>query len=181
MRQTAFSAERSVEALLYLCRHLDKPSLHEVLKLRYFADKEYLSRYGHFVSGDDYCAMQYGPVGSATYDLLKAAAGKINQYTPEAFVDAVQDALRVEGARVVPLRPERREYLSEAEIECLDEALSTYANLPFDERTKISHDAAYDKAWADAQRKSAYTSEMDILEVARTLANAEEVIDYLRA
>lgn len=181
MRQAAFSAERAVEALLYLSRRLDTPTLHEVLKLRYFADKEYLSRYGHFVSGDTYCAMAYGPVGSATYDLLKAASGRVSQFTPAEFLHAVRHALRVDGMRVVPLREERLEYLSAAEVECLDEALSTYANLPFDERTSISHDAAYDKAWAAAQRKQAYASDMDILDVASTLANSEEVIDYIRA
>lgn len=181
MRQAAFSAERAVEALLYLSRRLDTPTLHEVLKLRYFADKTYLSRYGHFVSGDTYCAMEYGPVGSATYDLLKAASGKASQFAREDFSLAVRDALRVTGMRVEPLRGERSEYLSAAEVECLDEALSTYANMPFDKRTDISHDAAYDKAWEAAKLKRAYASDMDILDVASTLANSEEVIDYIRA
>lgn len=181
MRQATFSPERAVEALIYVSRRLKNPTLHEVLKLRYFADKLHLSRYGFLASGDEYAAMQYGPVGSATYDLLKAAAGRINRFTPTVFVDAVANALKVEGEVVRPLRKERKEFLSEAEIECLEEALSTYANLPFKKRTMISHDAAYNSAWAEAERKSAYASDMDIIDIAKTLENADEVIDYLRA
>lgn len=181
MRQASFSPERAVEALIYLARRLQAPTLHEVLKLRYFADKLHLSRYGFFASGDNYSAMQFGPVGSATYDLLKAAGGRVNQFTPPTFITAVQGALVVNGAAVSPLREERLERLSAAELECLDSALEAYGNLPFEERTTISHDDAYEKAWAAAQVASAFSGDIGIDDVAETLENSEVVLSYIRA
>ena len=179
MREITFSAPRALESILYASRRVLAPTMHEVLKLRYFADKLHLSRYGFTASGDDYKAMEFGPVGSGAYDLLKAARGVRNNFIPPSYVALVADALRVEesaDAYVIPLREANTDYLSAAELECLDEAIEKWGNLPFDVRTKLSHDAAYDKAWARAEN-----SPIQPTDIAATLQNAEDVLEYMAA
>ena len=36
-----------------------------------FADKKHLERYGRFITGDTYSAMENGPVPSFAYDVVK--------------------------------------------------------------------------------------------------------------
>jgi len=178
MRETSFSPSRAVEAVLYLCGKLSAPTLHQLLKLRYFADKEHMSRYGYFASGDKYSALQFGPVGSATYDMLKTARGDA-QRNAALYGPLVADAFRVQGMNVVPLRPANLSKLSKAELACLEYAISNYAGLEFAERTNVSHDSAWDAAWAKATQRNASSFPMSKEDIAATLANSEEVLEYI--
>lgn len=182
MREKKFSAERAVESLLFIAQRLSNPTIHEVLKLRYFADKLHLSAYGFMASGDDYSAMKFGPVASNTYNLLKAARGEQSAFINPAFYAAVDGALLVvDGKIICPLRAEKIELLSPSDVECLEQAIAQYGNMPFKDRTDLSHDKAYEKAWADACENSMDAGKMSLADIAETLENAAEVIDYMRA
>jgi uncharacterized phage-associated protein len=182
-REIRFDPRRAVEAVLYLAARLDRPTIHEVLKLRYFADKLHLSRYGWLASGDDYVAMKFGPVGSGTYNLLKAARGDQSGWVHPVLAAAVEGALAVAEDRctVVPLRPADPARLAPADRECLDEALRQYGNLPFGARTEVSHDDAWAKAWSTASDDEVGASPMPLLDIARTLDNAADVIEHLQS
>lgn len=75
VREITFAPDKALESVLYIAAHLAEPTIHEVLKIRYFADKLHLAQYGFLASGDEYVAMKFGPVASSTYNLLKAARG----------------------------------------------------------------------------------------------------------
>lgn len=180
-RLSRFSAKRAVEYLLYIAKKLEAPTIHEVLKIRYFADKLYLSSYGITASGDNYVAMKFGPVGSATYDLLKAARGEKNQFIPSAFYEAVANSLQVKDESVVALRDAKVEELPRADIECLDKAIAEFGNIEFFTRTDISHDDAWKKGWAEAQKNKAQQGEMKLVDIAQTLENADEVLECMSA
>ncbi|MBH3451314.1 SocA family protein [Pseudomonas putida] len=171
--QEIFSPEVAVDVLLYVSKRLPNPTIHEVLKIQYFADKLHLSRYGFMPSGDSYVAMEFGPVGTKTYDLIKAARGERNRYIPETFVAATKGSLEVRGSDVVVLGEPDLSMLSEAQIECLDDAIAEYGGMDFKKRTAISHDEAWDKGWA---RVGKHMLTMDIV---GTLKNAEEVREHL--
>lgn len=59
-----------IEAIHYLLKTLGPADKIKIIKLIYLADKYHLVRYGRTVTGDDYCAMEYGLVGSAVKDIL---------------------------------------------------------------------------------------------------------------
>jgi uncharacterized phage-associated protein len=182
MRELTFSPERALESLLYLVPKLAEATIHEVLKLRYFADKIHLERYGSMASGDEYVAMQFGPVASNTYNLIKAARGERNQWIHPRFVELVEGALKApDGVHLTAVRAADVERLSPADIECLDEALRLYGNMAFRERTELSHDSAWKKARNAATEGSLKAGEMPVIDIARTLANADEVIEFLHA
>lgn len=171
-----FKPAQALEWILYVANRLETADLHGVLKMGYFADKRHLERYGFAASGDSYCAMKYGPVGSGTFDLLKAARGDHSQFIPPSFYGVVEGHLEVKGDRVFPKRDANIDYLSPAAVACLDEAIRDYGHLNFTNRTDASHDAAWEKAWATSGRK-----EMPLLDIASTLPNAEQVIAHIRS
>lgn len=183
IREKSFSPEAAVEAILYIAsRQGGRASLHEILKLRYFADRLHLSKYGRIASGDSYTAMQYGPVGSKTYDLLKAArAGAASDWTVPAFVEAASGAFQIEsdGKTVQTLRAPNHELLSRAEIGCLEEAIIQYGGMSFGERTELSHDSAWKEAYETAKEANVAAASMRLESIAKTLPNAEEVLEHL--
>jgi hypothetical protein len=181
IRSSRFSASRAVEHLVYIAMRVSAPTIHELLKIRYFADKLHLSEFGMTASGDDYVAMKFGPVGSHTYDLLKAARGDKNQFIPQAFYALVTDAIKVAGENVTALRDAKIEKLSRSDIGCLDEAIGKYKNMNFTTRTALSHDAAWEKGWSEAQQAKAQQGEMKLVDIAQTLENAAEVLECISA
>lgn len=181
MYELTFSPQRALEALLYFAKNLANPTIHEVLKLRYFADKIHLSKYGFVASGDNYVAMKFGPVASHTYNMIKAARGDRGDWIHPVFVELVEGNLEVKNKRsIVALREPNTELLSKADIECMKEAIDRYGNMPFDERTELSHDSAWKEAWEAASEDDAGASEMSVISIAKTLDNSADVLDYVQ-
>ena len=168
---------------MYIASKLERPTVHEVLKIRYFADKLHLAEYGFMASGDDYVAMKFGPVASSTYNLLKAARGDQSGWIHPVFAQLVDGAVSMEADRKTlrPLRQANLRELSRADIACLDDAIERYGNMPFAERTQLSHDAAWQAAWDAASEDEVGQSPMDMDAIARTLPNGQELVVHLHA
>ena len=78
------------------------------------------------------------------------------------------------------LRQANLSLLSKAEIACLDEALREYGDMPFSERTELSHDAAWQEAWDTASEDEVGASPMQVQSIAQTLNNSMKS-SHLRA
>ncbi len=167
-----FQPEHALEVVLYVVKRLRYPTFHSVSKILYFADREHLSRYGSLLTGDNYVAMRLGPVPSAIYNLMKAAAGKQEPQIPPSFYALVEKALGVVGPyRLKPLRGANLKYLSTSQRACLDESVRTNGRLSLDSLTRKSHDAAW---------KSAQSNEfIDVRAIAKTLKNGKDILSYL--
>lgn len=167
-----FDREKAIEATLFIANLLSNPTKHSISKMFYLADKLHLQEYGRLISGDRYIAMEYGPVPSAIYDMMKVSAG---QYRIDPDVDEfIQEAFSIQnGRRVVPNRTPEITFLSESEIECIQETVRQYGKKTFGELTDITHDNAW-KATEENQP-------IALLNIASTLPNAAELIPYLEA
>lgn len=184
VKELGITPRKALESVLYIASRLKNPDLHEVLKIRYFADKIHLSEYGFAASGDHYVAMDFGPVASNIYDLLKVARGNASDYHVRRFGNLVKGTLTVDAGKphgVHALREPDTEFLSKSDIECIERAIAEYGELDFESRTKISHDAAYDAAWSLAKQKHVKQHPMSLKTIASTLENAAEVLEYLDA
>ena len=161
-----FNVVKSVEAILYIAQYVKQPTFHRISKIMYFADKEHLETYGRFVCGDHYVAMKHGPVPSNTYDILKAVRsnGFFESLDEKAFVV-------VEQFLVKPLRAVCIDYFSESDLECLDNAISKYGAMSFNQLTELSHD----QAWQTADENDY----IDIEHIVATLADPDILLDYL--
>ncbi len=157
-----FDAQKALEVILYVAQRTPAPDVIHICKTLYFADRQHLEEYGRFICGDEYVAMKNGPVPSGAYDLLRA----VNQAEP-----AVPFIRR--GNRIFPNREADLSMLSESDIECLDQAISEYGALPFNELSQRSHDAA----WNAADENDSISLES----IAATLRDGDALLKYLRS
>lgn len=136
-----FDREKALEVILCIAEQLHAPSLHSISKMLYLADKRHLQEYGRFICGDQYIAMEYGPVPSDIYDMMKVPAGR---HSIDVDWDVlVKEAFDVSlGREIKPLRPANRGLLSESEIQCIEHTVAKFRHKSFGELTDISHDAA---------------------------------------
>lgn len=179
MRESTFSPIKAIETLLYITQRLKKPTIHEVLKIQYFADKLHAQDYGFMPSGDEYVAMKFGPVGSTTYDIIKAARGEITKYS-KVFIPLVENSIEVKkDDSVIALRESNTDYLSRAQLRFIEEAIEQYGNMPFTERTELSHDEAWTSAWSKAVARNKLQSPMSTKDIINTLPNAQEILEHL--
>jgi uncharacterized phage-associated protein len=70
-----FNFDRTLQAAAYLLKLANRQGQEmtyiHLLKLLYIADRQYLAERGYPLTGDKPVAMQYGPILSRTYDLIK--------------------------------------------------------------------------------------------------------------
>jgi len=55
-----------IETIIYILRKIKKADKIKIIKLVYLANKYHLAKYGRTITGDDYYAIEHGPVGTAT-------------------------------------------------------------------------------------------------------------------
>lgn len=168
-RPFRFDAEKALEVIVYISKHIHINDIYHVLKALYFADKEHLEHFGRLICGDDYIAMPNGPVPSGTYNLVKEVKGSSwkSMYTEKA-----RQAFTVDGYYIKPLRDADLSYLSKSDISCLDDAIRKYGRLPFGVLKMKSHDAAYFSADLNG--------EIGIKAIAESLPDSEELLEELQ-
>jgi len=165
-----FDRDKALEAILFIAKSLHNPTFHSISKMLYLSDKLHLQDYGRLICGDRYIAMEYGPVPSAIYDMMKVAAKKDS--IDVDWDEIIQEALMVKRGRdVIPKRESNLDLLAESEIECIQKTIAQFGNKSFGELTDITHDSAWD-ATDDNQT-------IPLASIVATLPNAAEVAGYL--
>jgi hypothetical protein len=160
-----FDETKAIETILYLARRLSRSDKYNICKMLYLTDKTSLERYGRFIFGESYSAMQQGATPSKSYDILKRIAKESS------------DDLCVDGNAVVALRDANLDYLSESDIECLDATIAIYDGDP-----RKMYDDAHDDAWGEAweSRKTGKRSaDIPVKSIAHTLPNYRNLVEYL--
>ena len=152
--------QKAIEALLFVIPQIPKANKYATLKVLYFADKLHLERYGTQIYGDTFIAMEHGPVPSYAYDLAKST----DQTLPVGQKDE---------RTLVARRPPNTDYLSQADIECLEEAIRAYGHLPFGKLKQLSHDAAF----TAAERNSA----IPFIDLVKSLPNSQDLLEHLQS
>jgi uncharacterized phage-associated protein len=127
-----FSPEKLVQALAFFAqrgvRDLDKM---KAAKLLFHADKFHLLKYGRPVIGDQYACMEYGPVPSASLNVMNDVLAHDEHFPPMAK-ELFDDYLIVEKGifrKYAVFRAKREpdlDVFSDSDIEALEYALTTY-------------------------------------------------------
>lgn len=168
-------AEKALEVIVYLSHSTN--NLFNLVKTFYYADKLHVEKYGRLITGDNYIAMEDGPVPSGAYDLVKAIRGDKFRFDSKIIEAHPENALevKVENSKtyVSPLRPANLDLLSESDIECLDEAIRIYAKMNPSKLWDLVHqEKAYNNTGRD---KAIPLRELIALDV----PNGEKVLEYL--
>ena len=145
-----------IQAVCYILGRIGKANKLKLVKLLYLADKCHLVRYGRTITGDDYWAMDYGPVGSTAKDILgfdeaflsrefeyaSRMLRKVNQHEFEALATCDEGAL---------------DALSETDIEALQMILKNFGRMTSNELISYTHRypewAQYEKLFTAKQIK----------------------------
>jgi len=167
-----FDVKKAIQTILYVTTRLPKQpaDLYNVLKVIYFADTAHLHQYGRFIFGDQYVAMNYGPVPSSAYDIIKYVR---DNTVWRLDCQEAKDAFRVEGDSVAAFANADLDFFSESDRECLDEAIKKYGDLSFDALHQISRQ---DHAYQCADRNAFMTIES----IAETAPDKDALLEYLR-
>lgn len=173
-----FDADAALTAVLFTvkrCRELGYDATrHSVLKLLYLAEKSHLERYGRLIVGDQYYALEHGPVATRVYDAIKFVAGeriphsRIGQDLKESF----RRCLKVEDRCLTALCEPDLDNLSDSDISCLEEMIGKCGASSFDQLADLSHD--------DAWEQTVDGNLISLEGIVRTLPNSEVLLDYLR-
>jgi len=168
----SFRKEQTINALLYIAEQMGgEVDMHKAFKTLYFADRAHLSKYGRSITGDHYIAMKYGPVPSRVDDMLKAVRGDSYFSSSEdakelsEYFDFVGDFIFKTNTAC------DKDYLSESDIECLDEAIALTKDKSFKQLVSLSHGHAWNKTGNNCQIATG-----DIL---RESGESEDYVTYI--
>lgn len=144
---------------------------HKLFKTLYVADKYHIADYGSRITSDSYIKMEYGPVPSILYNLLKAITISENTLDKHALDSFSDDFEAVYSTVIKAKRSSNAEYISEAEKDSLDKAIKIIKPLSFNSRTALTHDAAYESARLNRSMKeeeiiAASTDDPNVIEFA---------------
>lgn len=166
--QPTFNKEKALNAILYIAQNLHRKDFHKIFKILYFADREYLSRYGMPITGDCYIAMEAGPVPSKIYDIFKIVRG--DSYMKDEELNAYFSVSN--WMYIVPNRKADLKKLAPNEKMVIDECLQMYGALSYDEIKEKSHDVAW--------RSTARDFPISIENMAREAGLQEDELSYIR-
>ena len=159
--QFGFDFERALAAMVFIASKPEATGLdtYKLCKLVFLSDKLHTVRFGRPITGDGIRAMEYGPVPSNVYDLLKAVVGQGEQHDHE-HVRTLAQHLSIDRhykhPRFQTVKPlDYAYFLSAVEINALDEVIAAHGRKSFDELYALTHAMpSYTKAWEDPNRSS---------------------------
>ncbi len=167
-----FQKDVALQSVLYILDKLGGQSdIHKICKILYFADQLHLSNYSRSITGDVYIAMQFGPVPSKIDDIFKAVRGD-SFFSDTTFAHELKTCFHfVNRYTICADKAVDKDYLSESDLECLDEAIAKCRNLPFGVLTDLSHGLA----WQNTQRDR----KMSVKDILREVGEEEGYVDYI--
>jgi uncharacterized phage-associated protein len=125
--------EKAIASILYIASKLKnngiEPDLHKIFKILYFAERKHLATYARPITGDNYIAMDNGPVPSSIYDILKYSQAK--------------DSFQLLGFYIEPKQQPDLDEFSDSDLKFIDESINKNQHLSFISLTKKSHGYAW--------------------------------------
>jgi len=130
---------RMRNALLYILDALPpkESTLHKIFKILWFADISHMKDWGRFITGDTYFKLEFGPVPTLLYNILKGIGANNPRYSD------YKNDVSVDGYYVTPLRKPDLDELSESDIEALKKSIEENKNLTMAQLTYKSHGHAW--------------------------------------
>ena len=169
--KSSFNKDVALQAMLYILSKLGTIDMHRVSKILYFADRSHLSKYARSITGDDYIKMSYGPVPSNVYDIMKAVRGDSFFANTSEAKTLEQYFKFVNSKDIISLTDVNLDYLSDSDVECLDEASALCKNLSFEELTRLSHDYAWNNTIMNGK--------ISVKDILCEMGDDEDYIEYV--
>lgn len=167
-----------LNAVAYLAQRLDRPGKFHLTHLLYLAEKRHLEEYGRFICGDDYFALQHGPVPTTVLDMLNVVTGERTYDNRQDLVEQFRRTFEAEEGfdyyTFTVVEEPDFSVLSESDIECLQEVLDKYGKYSFQELKHLTHDEAYKATRAEQQHKP-----IPVERIVGTLRDSDLLLEHL--
>lgn len=153
-----FNIHKTVESLAYIITNLGMKKTttkYDALKYLYFADRLALKRGLRLITGDTPYAMEYGPILSNTYDLIKNNVKRCDSKNLKIWIEH----FKLNGNHINLIKNPGIKYLSRFDISILDEIIKDFSDMDFNQLKNISHQL---KEWNDAYKKIENTGKKSI-------------------
>jgi uncharacterized phage-associated protein len=172
-----------VQTIHYILNRIGCTDKLKIVKLVYFADKLHLLLYGRTITGDSYCAMKNGPVGSTTLDVLNENLEYLDEedinYSKLYLIRTGSDSRIYEPLTIQNCK---YEMLSESDKKILDTILDKFARKTGKELVDLTHRypewKQYENDFANEVKKHA---DIDTVELFSVIQNDPLDVDPKRA
>lgn len=171
---TNFDKQKLTEIVLYILNKIGGLDYYRVFKVIYFANVAHLAKYGFPLTTDKFCALQNGPVPSGLYDCIKDTHfcdKELAAMIKESVTTGNEDAHYMLTAKRTP----DMDYLSLADIECIDNSIRDNASLTFNELKEKSHGEEWARAYHSSGRKV-----MDVVGMAKDGMASAGMLEYIK-
>lgn len=164
--------------VLYILQKCGEIDYIHLFKILYFAEKKHYTYWGQHLIKDSFYAMEKGPVPSFIYDAVKVASGVKTSKNKQLHIladslshgDAECQYYYIRGKEEPDM-----DWLSEVEVETLDEVIDTLKGIDSATLSSMSHDEAWKEAFYNPN-----SSKMDSLLIAKAGGASEDFIEYLK-
>jgi uncharacterized phage-associated protein len=151
-----FDFARAHAALLHLAsKMLPAFDKGKACKLLFLADKLHLVRYGRPITGDEYWALEHGPVPSKVLKLLNdVEGGPATSVEAKALTASLELDRTYAYPRLISKLAPDHEQLSKSDVEALDRIAELHGSKTFAELRALTHQTvAYQRAWSHKAAK----------------------------
>ncbi len=165
--------EKAKAAILYLIIQLNELKMettaHSISKILYWADQKKLILRGEPITWDEYYRLPDGPVPTVIYDVLKPTKSSwASKHFPSLFHSLNREAYPVISALEKP----NMDYLSKADVICIDASISENGKLTYGQKTDKSHDSAW--------LTTSHASKIDVLKIADAGKANEDQLNHIK-
>lgn len=171
---TNYDRKKLTELVLYILDRTGGVDFYHAFKMLYFAEMKHLAKWGSGIVPDEFRALKYGPVPTQLYNAVKELNHPRMTFSEELskiIQFAGEDAPNV----LLPKRLANMKFLSQSEIEALDQSIEENKSLTFGQLMRKSHD----KAWEEANRRANGTNVISPITMAKVLNADEAIIEYI--
>ncbi len=168
--------DKCIQGVQHLAQRKPGISHYFVGKLFFFADRSHLIDWGRPISGDQYVAMEHGPVPITIFNMIKGSAGISNEvkmkFQARLRKKKQGNQVKLWSNMQVSEFPD----LSGSDIEYLDNSMDKYGEMDFSQLKELSHS---DLAYKNAIEKSGENSDINPIDWLGELGTPEQIVDAL--
>lgn len=150
-----FDPDKAVAVISYLASRSEDVTAfdrYKAAKLIFLADKYHLVRYGRPILGDEYRALEFGPIPASALNLLNGLAETGWEQVSKPHLEQLRQLLEVDRAhqhvRFAAKGLPDLGCLSKSEVVALEHVITQHGRKSFPELLSLTHStAAYRRAW----------------------------------
>ena len=166
--------------VLYVLQHFEQGVDYiKLFKILYFAQREYLAKYGKVLCPDTFRARAMGPVPALSNKVIKIAELHEEDASEYPDLESFINSIRIQDQLVYATKEPDMDYLSNMERKCLDKwYLYCIDKNSKEELSPESHDSAYEAAW-ERYNRDPQQGFLTSLEIAIAGGASEKMRNYI--